>query len=588
VRVVDSCGEVLAGEIWDFTMLLTPTPSIAGGGLRATAELGVGRLLQHKDTNLLCIYYDNGKNKRPGCRETGDKNGPWDAGHADNHAVKMVAGKKVMCEHCRMYCARACAQMLNHFYGGNLSQDRISFDMMVTRGDQENPSPEGDLGHDNGLRHAKTAPNLQWALQNSTVTGPFDGGADPPNYANIKAEIVAGFPVRCGIEDHAIVIDGYKDKNTDAPGKPEKDMAHVRDPWPTSKINGWRDFDEIELIRFWRIRKSGVPNITGRMEDSTMTRDTDSDGIMDFDEGAPNYPTERPRKLQSKHNAKDTDNDLIEDKKEIRSYTFHDSDHTHNNDAITFADVDGDSARTEADCDSDADKDADGNEDINGNGIGMEAGETDVFDSASKQLAFNVTTQGCGGQVRGVVTGGTLRALEEFNVNIAPAPCADPAQGAPLNDDGDVTTGADGNITISFLQCRPPGQYRIIIDAIPNGMFDVGCDPVICGELVAVDAAVVLEGVPTVLALGEAFPNPFRTETSFVLDLPKEGVVAIRIIDAAGRVVKSMTSETFAASRHELRWNGLDEGGRSVAPGLYLVEVRTLSKTLTQKVLKLR
>lgn len=595
VRIVDSCGEVLGGEIWDLTMFVTPTSPTEGGagvlpGSRATSKLGVARRLQHKDTKLLCIYYDDGRNKRPGCRETGVKNGPWDGVHADDHAVKMIDGKKVDCEHCGMYCGRACAQMLNHFYGGDLSQDRISYDMMAVRGSAKNPSPEGDLGHDRWLLFDSTAPNLEWALRNSTVTGPFgDGGGPPdPTYGLIKDEIVAGFPVRCGIPQHAILIDGYKDKDSDAVGNPKKDMVHVRDPWPTSKIDEWTEYDKVGLLRFWRIRKTGVPAIAGRMQDSSVVKDTDADGVMDFDEGAPDYPAERPRKLQSKHNTKDTDNDLVQDKQEIRSYTFHDLDHAHENDAITFADVDGDALRTEADPDSDGDKDADGNEDINGNGIGMQAGETCVFDSASKQLAFNVTTQGCGGQVRGVVTGGTMRGIEEYNINIAAVPCADPVQGAPLTDDGDVTTGTDGNIMVSFLQCKPPGQYRFIIDAIPNGVFDTCCDPVICGQLVAVDAAVIVEGLPTELALGEPFPNPFRTETALVLALPREGVVDVRILDTTGRLVKNLRSDLLAANRHELRWNGLDEAGASVAPGLYFVEVRALSETLTQKVLKLR
>ena len=44
----------------------------------------------------------------------------------------------------------------------------------------------------------------------------------------------------------------------------------------------------------------------GRAEFPSVTTDTDGDGIMDFDEGAPNYPLERPRRLQSRHNDPDT------------------------------------------------------------------------------------------------------------------------------------------------------------------------------------------------------------------------------------------------------------------------------------------
>jgi len=70
--------------------------------------------------------------------------------------------------------------------------------------------------------------------------------------------------------------------------------------------------------------------------------------------------------------------------------------------------------------------------------------------------------------------------------------------------------------------------------------------------------------------LFDAYPNPFNPQTTIAFDLPKRGSVSLRVFDMAGRLVRNLfTTEPHTPGRHEVVWNGRDDGGRQVASGTY-------------------
>ena len=81
------------------------------------------------------------------------------------------------------------------------------------------------------------------------------------------------------------------------------------------------------------------------------------------------------------------------------------------------------------------------------------------------------------------------------------------------------------------------------------------------------------EGVDVVPA--ETFltihPNPGYREASIELATPAAGPVRVDVYDIAGRRVRSLQTGVLAMGEHHLRWDGLDEGGRSVAGGVYFI-----------------
>ena len=86
-------------------------------------------------------------------------------------------------------------------------------------------------------------------------------------------------------------------------------------------------------------------------------------------------------------------------------------------------------------------------------------------------------------------------------------------------------------------------------------------------------------GVGTKLA---AFPSPFRSNTTISYLLQKPGLAAISVADATGRVVRMFSATRGASS---LSWDGRDDAGRVLSPGVYFVRLSTASGAINAKVL---
>ena len=78
-------------------------------------------------------------------------------------------------------------------------------------------------------------------------------------------------------------------------------------------------------------------------------------------------------------------------------------------------------------------------------------------------------------------------------------------------------------------------------------------------------------------------PDPFNPETSIPYSISTHGHVAIRIYDISGRVVRTLVHAVKPAGTYTVRWDGRTDDGRQVAPGLYLVELRSQQRVATQK-----
>ncbi len=327
---------------------------------------------QRKDTNLLCIW-DVPSNTRPGCEETGSTS--WDAPHPDgppNHP------------HDDWYCVRASIAMLNARYGGDLSQDRISYQIF-----KAHPpiGPEGDLGHEMGTTRKEIEDTLSWALNDAAINhqiAPVGGFT----FAQMKGwiENLDGFVAT--IPGHAIVPDGYAELST--PGGKLIQALYVHDPARgphRRKIYSWVNMNvpPPNDNRAWDHDFTNVflqpsVGVTARMQEASVTTDTDGDGLMDFDE------TER---FKTSPNDQNTDHDCLKDKQEVRSYTFRIPD---GNSYIANPDVDMDGMRPELDPDSDNGGSEDGAEDRDGDGKYEPTTETDPFIASDDKLPIECPT----------------------------------------------------------------------------------------------------------------------------------------------------------------------------------------------------
>jgi flagellar basal-body rod modification protein FlgD len=72
--------------------------------------------------------------------------------------------------------------------------------------------------------------------------------------------------------------------------------------------------------------------------------------------------------------------------------------------------------------------------------------------------------------------------------------------------------------------------------------------------------------------------NPARGAARMRIDLPSAGNVTAEVLDLQGRRVRALESgQGHASGSFDLAWDGRNEAGGAVAPGLYFVRVRTAS-----------
>ena len=88
--------------------------------------------------------------------------------------------------------------------------------------------------------------------------------------------------------------------------------------------------------------------------------------------------------------------------------------------------------------------------------------------------------------------------------------------------------------------------------------------------------------------LGEARPNPFNPRTVLPFSQEKAGRTRIDVYDLHGRLVKSLCNEELSPGRHEIMWRGVDEKGRTVSSGVYVVRMETGAVVQSRRVTLVR
>lgn len=296
--------------------------------------LPVPLILQRKDTALLSLE----------AKESGPMpwDGPWPAGSAP-------------------YCARASIAMIAAYFRGNLSQDRISYE-----GDKDwwDDGPLFDIDVTRGWKDPVIKKALTFAVGRaprmdfdaSQVTGYVKQNRNPAAiYWDLhQAEIDERRPILATTTNHAWVIVGYGE---DPRGKyfTVNDPAYGQYDWLAVPVEGVDDADLYSPPGGGISTSFFIPDgARGRSDEPEVSRDSDGDGVMDFDE---------TQRFRTNPRAKDTDSDGVDDKQDIRAWVFDER-----TSALSNHDRDGDRKTMELDEDSDDGGCFDGVEDANGNG----------------------------------------------------------------------------------------------------------------------------------------------------------------------------------------------------------------------------
>jgi hypothetical protein len=287
---------------------------IPGGSSEPPPETilsSMDHLYQRKDTNLLCL---------DGCASDllGSATLQWDNDHPPARPSSLVWLDP---DHGLGNCARASIAMMVSAYGADLSQDRIAYYTQEESSGMGDGTPEEDLAHFVGMQYSsidggEETAALSWALGASPAD--FRNSSQSPSFSQLQTWLANNQPVMTRIPlvpviglGHVRVINGYRVDQFNIK------WVRILDPlkwfpsprWET--FFGWNLFDD----GTWAGPASAS---NARNDESTIGKDSDNDGIMDFDE---------LNRFFTKPANKDSDGDGIEDKAEIRRYIFDSANH---------------------------------------------------------------------------------------------------------------------------------------------------------------------------------------------------------------------------------------------------------------------
>jgi hypothetical protein len=93
--------------------------------------------------------------------------------------------------------------------------------------------------------------------------------------------------------------------------------------------------------------------------------------------------------------------------------------------------------------------------------------------------------------------------------------------------------------------------------------------------------AVALQLLPNV-------PNPFNPHTMLRFEVAEPGAASLRVIDARGRVVRTLLATDPGRGPRSLEWDGRDDGGRAVASGSYRVRLDQRGRAVERSVVLVR
>ena len=85
--------------------------------------------------------------------------------------------------------------------------------------------------------------------------------------------------------------------------------------------------------------------------------------------------------------------------------------------------------------------------------------------------------------------------------------------------------------------------------------------------------------IPSLITLGDAYPNPFNPSTTFELQVAVAGHVSLNVYNLKGNIVGSLINDTVDPGNYNITWDA-----SNLSSGVYLLRAQTANSIATQKV----
>jgi photosystem II stability/assembly factor-like uncharacterized protein len=152
-----------------------------------------------------------------------------------------------------------------------------------------------------------------------------------------------------------------------------------------------------------------------------------------------------------------------------------------------------------------------------------------------------------------------------------------------------------GYSALHLIEDSPPvyPHYHTTTDTLGNLTQSFATDVVklaiaTLAELAVPDTAAAGVGRVAVAAIDRIYPNPFSLGTTISLTPGMRIDLEVSIFNTEGRLVRRLVKSQAGPGRSELPWDGKNDMGIDVSPGVYLVRVRTARTEACAKVVLLR
>jgi agmatine deiminase len=88
--------------------------------------------------------------------------------------------------------------------------------------------------------------------------------------------------------------------------------------------------------------------------------------------------------------------------------------------------------------------------------------------------------------------------------------------------------------------------------------------------------------------LGNCYPNPMQSGTTIPFTLAEPTAVQLQVLDLRGRIVRTLVSGSRMQGASRVQWNGTDDQGAQVPPGIYICRLATNSEVRTGRIVVIR
>ena len=166
-----------------------------------------------------------------------------------------------------------------------------------------------------------------------------------------------------------------------------------------------------------------------------------------------------------------------------------------------------------------------------------------------------------------------------WSISIGPGPLVGLSIDGELNvidiESNTIVDQIDTGVTPAMLAYDPATGLAVVPSTFIDGLYTVqlqdpaGVDP---GEVVTIGPGAL-----------SAVPHPVGEEVRLSFASEKDLTVTAKVLDASGRLVRTLAAGRLTAGRQTLSWDRRDENGRRVDPGVYFVRISTGSEVFARK-----